>query len=210
MASELILIRHGETAWNREKIFRGRADVPLSERGQRQADRLALALRHESIEAVYTSPLTRTRETADRLGRALGLQPKVDAGIIAIEFGAWSGCTDVEVAEKAPDLYRVWNTSPERVRFPDGECLAGVSERALRSVESAATAHEGTVAVVSHRVPLKLVVLGLLGLGPAHFWHVRLNTASVTRFANNDGRWVLYALNDVSHLQELGGQEIDF
>jgi broad specificity phosphatase PhoE len=208
--TRIILIRHGETKSNRETRFRGLDDVPLSERGVRQAASLASALAGSGVGALYTSPLLRARETAEPLGRALGVEPVVADAFTDLDFGEWTGRTLDEVREEWPDLWRTWVTSPERAALPGGGSLEDVRLRASsRLREVASSAGTKGVAVVSHRVVLKLVVLDALGLGPEGFFRLRVDPASVTEIVCDGGR-VLARLNDCSHLRGTASFGPDF
>src|SRR3989337_2728452 len=101
----LILVRHGESEWNRIGRYQGQADAPLSDLGLRQADALANRLRHEQIDAIYTSPLQRARKTAEAIAR---FHPEIpfteDPGLHEIHHGEWQGLLAHEVREKYPEL----------------------------------------------------------------------------------------------------------
>ncbi len=209
---EILVIRHGETAWNREEVFRGRADVPLSERGREQARLLAEAVREQPVRAVYSSPLARARETAAPLAEALGLEVTLDNRLIDMSFGEWEGRPRAEVEKEESGLYQTWLTEPARFRAPGGESLSDVLARAWPALEEIAARHaEAAAAVVSHRVVCKLLLCAALGVGEASFWRVRVDTASVSTLSAADGGWVVARVNDTHHLAGLGeGDRSDF
>ncbi len=208
----IFVIRHGETAWNREEIYRGRLDVALSERGRQQARLLADALRDEPIRAVFSSPLSRTRETAKPLAEALGLGVSIDERLIDMSFGEWEGRPRAEVARAEPDLHHTWLTQPARFRAPGGESLSDVLARAWPALQEIAERHaEGGAAVVSHRVVCKLLLCAGLGVGEAGFWRVRVDTASVSLLEASGGLWAVARVNETHHLAALGeGDRSDF
>ncbi|NOZ20927.1 MAG: histidine phosphatase family protein [Planctomycetes bacterium] len=199
----LILIRHGETDWNRDKIFRGRADIPLGDRGLKQAERVGEALKDRALEAVYTGPLQRCVQTATPIAARRQITLATLDAVTDIDYGDWQGEPETVVREEYPDLFRQWETTPEGVTFPNGEGLEDVRKRSLPAILDVAARHDGEVAVVSHRVVLKVVILGLLGLGVEKFWSVRLDTCSLTLFDISKHRTILARLNDVSHLAGL-------
>lgn len=208
---EMILVRHGETTLNREKMYRGLMDVPLSETGLRQAELLADCLGHEKIEAVYSSPLRRAVQTAKPLARGLGMEIETIAGLTDMDFGEWQGLTSVEVREKYPEHYRNWQDAPGNVRIPGGESLGDVTDRVTPFLEDAvARAAEKKMVIVSHRVVLKVIVCHRLGLTNASFWNFKLDTAGITRFRVEGGRTVLTGFNDTAHLGGLGASSSDF
>jgi probable phosphoglycerate mutase len=202
---EVLIIRHGETAWNREEVFRGRADVPLSERGHKQAQLLAEALRNAGIEAVYSSPLVRATATAAPLAELLALQVVTEGRLIDMSFGEWEGRARTELEQAEPQLYRTWHEAPKQFRAPGGECLSEVLARAWPTFEEIAQRHDsGRVAIVSHRVVCKLLLCAAVGVGEEGFWRLRVDTASISAVEKNADGWVVTRLNDTHHLRGLG------
>lgn len=199
MTTRLLLVRHGETVWNVDEVYRGRADVPLSDTGKRQAELLGRRLQHEGVTALRTSPLTRAAETAAAIGRRTGVAVEVDSDLNDLDCGEWEGLSDREVKEKYPDLRQRWLSEPHLVRLPGGESLDDVSARVQR-VLVAALSELGVVVLVSHRVVHKVAICTLLGLDNSHFWDVRLDVAGITEFECSTRRRVLVRRNDVSHL----------
>ena len=100
---EIILARHGETDWNAEEVFRGRADIELNGRGRRQAEMLAGSLSEAKLEAVYSSPLQRARDTAEAVARRHQLKVAVSPGLIDCDFGQWQG---LQLKEVKVDIQR--------------------------------------------------------------------------------------------------------
>ena len=201
--STLILIRHGETDWNRDRIFRGRADIPLGERGKQQAERTGEALKDRRLEAIYTSPLLRSAQTAEAIARRQEAEITEVDDITDIDYGDWQGKALKDVMEQYPEVCALWESAPHEARIPGGECLGELSDRSSPAVQRLVGSHRGKIAVVSHRVVLKVVILGLLGLGVESFWNLRLDTCGITIFEILEGRNVLISFNDVSHLTGL-------
>ncbi|MBN1458401.1 MAG: histidine phosphatase family protein [Armatimonadetes bacterium] len=209
---QVILIRHGETGWNREEVFRGRADVELSERGKEQARLLSETLRANPIEGVYSSPLSRAAATARPLAEALGLDVVADERLTDMSFGEWEGRPRTEVEQTDAARYRTWLAEPQMFRAPGGESLADVLARTWPALGEIAARHrDGCAAVVSHRVVCKLLLCVAFGAGEAAFWRLRLDTASISRLHTSDDHWVVTSLNDTHHLVEIGeGDRADF
>jgi broad specificity phosphatase PhoE len=198
---EIILARHGETAWNTAEIFRGRADVPLSDVGLAQAERLGEHLSGEKIDIIYSSPLSRAVQTAGAIAHRQGLVVKTIANIIDIDFGEWQGLSSREVRERYPELYQDWRDTPEQVRMPAGESLEDVRSRAMPFLEDAVTrCGEGKIVLVSHRVVNKVLICALLRLDNSSFWNIKLDTGGISRFVFDGGRVVLTSHNDTSYL----------
>jgi broad specificity phosphatase PhoE len=208
----IYLVRHGETAWNRDEVFRGRADVPLSSRGREEAGLLAESLGRQPIVAAYTSPLARALDTARPAADRLGVPVTVDPRLADMSFGEWEGKALADVRARWPELHQIWTADPTRFRAPDGESLADVLGRAWPALEELADRHRGqAILLVSHRVVCKLLVCAALGVGEEGFWRVRLDTASVSLLAHGQAGWQVTRLNDTSHLRPLGeGGHLDF
>jgi broad specificity phosphatase PhoE len=209
---EIILARHGETAWNAAGIFRGRADVPLSDNGVGQAERLAQYLNAEKIDVVYSSPLQRAVRTAGAIARRQGLEVNTVENLNDMDFGAWQGLTEKEVSQKYPELYQDWLDTPEQVRLPGGETLADVRGRAMPFVEDAVLrCGNGKMVLVSHRVVNKVLICALLGLDNSSFWNIKLDTGGITRFICEGDRVVLTSHNDTCYLNKVSTvPSIDF
>lgn len=199
----LYLIRHGETAWNRDKIFRGRYDVPLSDRGLAQAETLPAAFERIKLEAIYSSPLVRAQQTAAPLATAQGLGIETVDAVTDIDYGDWTTVAEADVKQRYPSMLDQWQNAPEAVTFPNGESLRDVALRTADAVQRIAGKHFESAAIASHRVPLKMIVLTLLGLGPADFWRVRLDTCGISAFEIDEDGATLVKLNDTAHLGEM-------
>ncbi len=133
MTTRLLLVRHGETVWNVDEVYRGRADVPLSDMGKRQAELLGRRLQHEGVTALRASPLVRAAETAAAIGRRTGVAVEVDSDLNDLDCGEWEGLSDRESRRKYPDLRQRWLSEPHLVRLPGGSrsrCLGARSARA--------------------------------------------------------------------------------
>ena len=196
----IYLVRHGQTAWNREEVFRGRADIPLNEIGRKEALLTGEYLEKVKASAIYSSPLSRAVETAEAISRYQGKEVLISDGLIDIDFGRWQGVSHEEVKEKFGDLYRQWKDAPHLVRFPGGETLEDVRERVLRGIDEILPDHgDETLVMVSHRVVNKTLLCGLLGLDNSHFWQIGQDTGCINILEFAEG-FTLRLLNDTSHL----------
>ena len=201
--TELILVRHGETVWNVEKIYRGRADVDLDEVGIKQAELLGKYLSNWKLEAIYSSPLKRALATANIIARYHKIGVYIADGLIDFDYGEWQSLPEQEVRRSYPALLDKWHNNPHEVRIPDGERLADVRERAAGIVDNVLSKYEGSVVLVSHRVVNKVLICSLLGLDNSYFWNIKQDVSGITIFNYVDGRFVLTKHNDTSHLKEL-------
>lgn len=199
--TRLFIVRHGQTAWNKEKVFRGRVDVPLNEQGIKEAEAVAEALKNEDISVIYSSPLSRAVQTAEPTAKLKGLEIIKLDGITDMNFGVWEGRRLEDVEKEDMDKYRMWVERPAELLIPNGETLKEVQNRALNAVKEIIDKHPSqTVMLVSHRVVCKLLVLGLMGLGPDKFWNIQQDTACINLFAVKDGRTIMFKTNDTCHL----------
>jgi len=181
--TRFVLVRHGQTEWNRVERFRGRADIPLNETGLAQAKALARRLASWAIAAVYTSPLQRTRETGKAIARQLGLEVEPLEGLLDIDYGALQGLTPEEAEQRYPDIYRQWLREPHLVHFPQGESLAQLRERVLESLRELTESHQGeTVVLVGHKIMNKVLLCAVLGLDNSHIWQIEQDEAAVNIF----------------------------
>lgn len=208
----IILIRHGETDWNREQVFRGRIDVALNEVGVTQARAVQESLKDTEIDGIYSSPLSRAFETATIVGENRNVAVRGEEGFIDIDFGAWQGLSHQKVKEEYKDLYETWLAQPDLVTFPDGESLKEVRIRSMESLEEVIKNNpEKTLALVSHRVVLKVLLCTILGLELSRFWYLRQDTCAINRVEYKDGNYFLTLLNDTGHLREVqGASVVDF
>ncbi|MFC1925629.1 histidine phosphatase family protein [Chloroflexota bacterium] len=204
--TRIIVIRHGQTAWNEGEgeRFRGRADVELDEKGIRQAGATAERAARWKIDAIYSSPLKRTLSTAEPLAVLLKLPVQPLEGLLDIDYGKWQGLSLKEAAADDSRLYELWLESPHLATFPRGENLEQVQKRVVAALESLLPGHpEQTIVLVSHKVVCKVLLCYLLGLDNSHFWQVQQDTCAINRAEMGDGRPVVTLLNDTCHLEGL-------
>lgn len=210
--TEIILVRHGQTPWNKDKIFRGTVDIPLNDTGREEARLAGEWLKGETLHAAYTSPLSRSRDTAEAIARPHGLAVADLPGLGDLNYGDWQGLPLSEVKVKYADLYRQWETAPHTVRFPKGETLDEVRARALAGVEEVVQRHPGQVVLLSaHRAVNKVLIAAIIGLDNSHFWRIGQDTTAINRFRRTGPVWEILLVNDTCHLRGLArGPYVDF
>jgi broad specificity phosphatase PhoE len=198
----ILLVRHGQTAWNREERFRGQIDLPLDDTGLQQAEAMARRISQNwQPDAIYASSLQRALQTAASIARACGLHTIIDDGLLDINYGDFAGLTPEETRNRYPELARAWQQSPQSVQFPNGESLAEVRSRAEADMREMVAAHPNqTVVVVTHVVVCRLLLCSLLGLDNDHFWQFEPATASLSIFEISMRGGVLRSFNDTCHL----------
>ena len=206
-ATTILLIRHGETDWNRRRIFRGTVDVPLNDTGRAQARLLAEALKPRRIHAAYSSPLQRATETAQIALDGHHIDVQIDDRLQDFCYGEWGGLEEAEVAERRPDQFDLWMTHPEKARPPGGSTLQEVHDAAFSAMEEIAARHKGqTAALFAHRVVNKVLVLAALGLGLERFPLIRQDNCCLNEFQRTDGGYIMVSLNDTSHITRGRGE----
>lgn len=204
----LLLVRHGETDWNRQKRFQGQIDVPLNDTGRVQADQAAEFLKAIPIRYAVTSPMLRPKETAEIiLQHHPAVQLELEDNLQEISHGLWEGKLEAEIEQEFPGELQRWQRSPETVQMPEGENLHQVWERAIAAwdaiVQTAMNRPEpGITMVVAHDAINKAILCYVLGLGPENFWSFKQGNGavSVIDYDGPDSPSVLTAMNITAHL----------
>lgn len=200
----VILVRHGQTEWNKEEIYRGWTDIELNQNGEKQARLLAKYLSDVDITAIYSSPLKRAVKTAEIIATQHNISTKIAPELKDLHYGEWEGLSHKTVKEKYPALYTQWQKSPEKVKIPGGESLIEIRDRVMGLMNGFITEEKGTWVLVSHRVPIKVLICALLGLDNSHFWNIKIDNCGITTFIYEYSRFVLTRHNDTSFLSTLG------
>lgn len=202
MATTILLVRHGETAWNRDKIFRGTHDIPLNDNGREQAKLAAKALISCKIDFAYTSPLSRAAETAKIVLEPHSVEASIHEGLLDFDYGNWTGQKDVDVAKKWPEEHVAWSSWPDSLRIPGGDTLKEVFNRAFGCMEEIAEKHDDqTVAFFAHRVVNKLIVIGVLGIGLDRFPFIMQGNCCVNKFERTKKGYIIDFINDTAHIR---------
>lgn len=203
----VILIRPGETDWNRQGRWQGWVSTPLSAHGVRQAEALANFVRNIGMSALYTSDLRRALQTADCLASRLGYAPVPDERLRERAIGAWQGLTVDEMREWYPDEYGRLLTDAENFRIPGGESRADVRARMRAAFDAIISRENGdTVGILSHTTAIKALLDDVLpNYNPQE---LTLDNTSVTTIRRVDGGWELVAADDTTHLEGLESKAV--
>ena len=140
--TKVYLVRHGQTAWNLEEVFRGHMDIPLDDTGKKEVHLAGEALKDEPIHAIYSSPLSRSMETAENIAKFQNIPVTPLEAIIDISYGDWEGVSLDDVRVKYPDLYTLWLREPHKVTFPNGESLEQVRTRTMAAINTLIEKHQ--------------------------------------------------------------------
>ncbi len=204
--ARIILVRHGETNWNREGRFQGQIDIPLNETGKKQALAANKLLNKTSFQKVYSSSMSRPIETAKII---LENHPPIKIehqhDLIEIGHGLWEGKLESEISSSWPDLLKAWKESPQIVQMPEGENINEVSFRAKRCWEKICKdlSPNETALVVAHDAVNKTILCDLLGLSTSDIWKIKQGNGGVTIvdvLNIDDTPNIVITLNYTSHL----------
>jgi phosphoserine phosphatase len=200
----LLLVRHGETDWNRAGKFQGQIDVPLNDNGREQSRRAAELLKDIKLDFAISSSMLRPKETAEIILKYhTGLQLELRHELREISHGLWEGTFESEIEASYPGLLEQWKTNPETVQMPEGENLQQVWQRAIASWQDIVKSVSGTGIVVAHDAINKAILCHLFGLEPKHFWKFKQGNGAVSVIDyphGPEGLPVLQAMNVTTHL----------
>ena len=198
---QLILVRHGQTNWNKEYRVQGQADLPLNASGKAQADAIARALRHETIDAVYSSPLSRAFETAQAIDEFHQAGITTLDGLKELDTGETDGLYYPNLKKEYASFFEMWSTDARAARFPGGESLPELQERVWEAIQSIiASNHSNSVVVASHFFALLTLICRVLDLDLSDFRKLNISVASISKveFLENKSRLVCF--NETCHL----------
>jgi len=209
----LLLVRHGETEWNRQTKFQGQIDVPINDNGRQQSQKTAELLKDVQIDFAVSSPMLRPKETAEIILKYHpSVQLELQAGLREISHGLWEGKLEAEIEQTYPGELRRWREEPDKIQMPEGENLQQVWERSVETWQSILESVENQIKtglVVAHDATNKVLLCHILGLEPEHFWNFRQGNGAVSVIDYPQGLAglpVLQAMNITSHL---GGGVLD-
>lgn len=201
LAGKIILARHGETDWNREKRIQGGAsNPPLNEEGRRQAESLALRLSQYKIQAIYSSPLKRALETAEAIAGYHQIEIVVEPSLREIEAGVLEGVTTNELGKLFSEILTKDGVSK---KVPGGESLAELQERSWGIIQHLRQKYaDGDLVVVSHYFAILSIICSVLMLPLSHITRLRLDTGSISVINLDNQTARLELFNDTGYLMK--------
>lgn len=197
---KLILVRHGETLWNKEGRVQGSSDIPLSVVGFDQAQKLALSIQDINIKAIYSSPIKRAYQTAQMIHEIHNVPIYLEPGLMEMDQGDFEGLTFQELKRSGKDFLERWMEDPAAVTMPNGESLAGLQKRAWPVVENIIDRNENAL-IVSHNFTIAVLLCRIQNIGLSQFRKVCVGTASKTFVSFQNGAASIDLLNDRTHLE---------
>ena len=200
--AKVILVRHGETDWNRSRrIQGGNSDTQLNQEGRQQAESLALRLKVEKIQAIYSSSLQRAQDTAQAIARYHQLPVGIEPSLKEIEVGELEGVSIAEVGKHLSQLLTRYSQGVELLKIPGGESLAEVQQRVWGTIQRLVDRHhDGTLIVVSHYFSILTAVCSVLNLSLSQVVRLRLNPGSISILTFDEQAPRLILFNDTCHL----------
>jgi broad specificity phosphatase PhoE len=203
----LVIVRHGHTALNDGDRFRGRTNTPLDAQGLREAEVTAQAIcARWKLSAVYTSSVSRAHVTGEIIGKPFGLPAIDEPGILDMDYGEWTGLTFEEARAHDPEAYRLCFERSSAFRAPGGESFEELRERSVAAVKAIAQRHAGqTVAIVTHNVINRVILLGFLEMSTDHFWRIRQGTCAINVLAYDGRLFYIEQINDTCHTRHMIG-----
>jgi len=201
-AARLILIRHGESTWNRERRIQGQLDPPLSEQGHEQARRVAGRLARRQVQALYTSDLLRASQTAAPIAATLGMEARPMKELREIFLGEWEGVHADELGQRFPEAWDAWTREPSWDIVPGGEGAPAFERRVVAALDRLFQDHShGDAIVVTHGGVIQIALHQVLGRPSHGLFPFRISNGSVTIVERRNGRMVIATVNDTSHLE---------
>jgi broad specificity phosphatase PhoE len=213
MATWIYLVRHCQTVWNEEGRLCGSSDVPLSDEGLVQAQKLVARLKDIGIASIYSSPLLRARQTAEAIAAHHRVEVKIEPELREIDYGDWEGLKVADVLEQFPELEKLRREEPMKFAAPNGEPMRQFAKRVISAIQRVAASHaDETICVVAHQTVNRFILCWILqSPHPAHcilsptdfrFWRqLRQDPACVNLLqVREDGLWRVCLVNDTCHL----------
>ncbi|MDO8722476.1 MAG: histidine phosphatase family protein [Syntrophales bacterium] len=195
---KLILVRHGETIWNKEHKIQGITDIGLNERGIEQAKKLACSLQKEELDAIITSPLRRAYDTAQAIGKYHDISITVEEDLQELNAGELEGLTWPEL-DKYPEFFGKWKLDHASVAMPNGESLVEVQNRVWPVIQRISETFQNAL-IVSHSFVIISILCKIQNLNLSHSANLRIGASSKTCVDIENGSGTVLYFNDTEHL----------
>jgi broad specificity phosphatase PhoE len=203
MTATVLLIRHGTTQSNMNKVYTALSDEDISSQGRAQIARLSHRLKRERIDAVYSSPLQRTRTVAELVAREHHLDYMIVDDFKEIDFGEWEGRSKEEVQKKWPELWDQLMRDPGKITLPGGESFRAAMERAVDAFEGVVKNNlEKCIAIITHDIIIKMIVLHVLNAPTSIYHHFQVDCSSLSKIIVKNGVGRVMYLNEVFYLDK--------
>lgn len=219
---DILIIRHGETDWNVENRCQGWMDIPLNANGKSQTLDTLRAIKNINISKIYSSPLIRAYEMANKISKSKKIPLFILDELKEINFGIWEGKKLDFIKQKSQNLYKIWLSRPEEIRFPQGENLKNFSLRVIKvfnkiirenlkiskeiklpSSISRNLSEKAKILIISHGMVNRIILCKILGLSIGQFRYFSNDNASISEITvNSQGKMAIKKINDTCHLRK--------
>jgi len=204
-----VLVRHGQSTWNREHRIQGQLDPPLSPEGLRQAELLGVRLAGRELAGFYASDLKRAFETAQAIGALVRVQPEAMTSLREIYLGEWEGLRTEEIEQRFPEAWAAWVEEPDWDVVPGGEGAANFETRVASALDEIFRRHQhGDVLVVTHGGVIQVALHRVVGRPSRGLFPFKIQNASITLLEKRDGRMLVGGVNDIAHLENAFVMEV--
>lgn len=203
--TRIILVRHGETPYNKAARYQGWVDIPLNETGIKQAELLAESLKDVPIDVFISSPLQRAYLTTQKVAELHGMQLEyTDPRLREINFGDWAGKYIADLRKKYPEQFAVWTKKPWLMIFPNGESLQDMQDRGRAALNDAVARYPGkTIFIGAHSFFNIAMICSVLNIDLDNFTQISQMNTCVNVFEYQDGFWKVITINSIAHLNRL-------
>lgn len=203
--TRIILVRHGQTDYNKTDRYQGFLDIPLNETGLAQADQLAESMKNIPIDVFIASPLKRAYVTTEKCAVAKGMKISyTDDRLKEINYGRWAGHYKKEIAQKEPAATKVWEQEPWKMQLPEGESLQQLAQRYRAALDDAVARYPGkTIFIGAHSKGNMAVLCDVLGIGLEHYNQFEQDNTCVNVLEYKNGQWKLVLMNSIAHTGKL-------
>ena len=198
---KLILVRHGETDFNRDGRIQGRGTLPLNSTGLAQAAAAGQAVSSEMPFRLYSSPLVRAMQTAESISEAARVTAVPLEGVEELDTGEFEGLTGPQLRQRFPEIMASWDSDPGSTQMPGGESLGQLQDRAWKAVTDVARANpDWKVVIVTHNFPIQTLICRALDVPLVNFRRLSVALGSITRMEFSDRNASLVSMNETWHL----------
>jgi broad specificity phosphatase PhoE len=197
---KLFLVRHGQTKW-RKIGFLSYTDLELIKKGISQAKKIALKLKSEKIDRIYSSPLKRCRQTAEIVGKELGLKVFLAPELKEVNFGIFEGLSLEEAKKKYPELFLARQRDKWNFRIPRGESYKDAAKRVLKFLKKLSDKKIQNVILITHVTIIKILLRLFSNLSMEEIDQIRFSPTSLTILERKNKKFRVLAINDISHLK---------
>ncbi len=198
--TEIMLIRHMETEWNEQLRYIGRTDLSLSDFGRENAVRLKKFLGDTKFKKLYSSSLKRARETAAIIDTSQNLELESLENLSEVDFGDWEGLTHPEILDSFKEEMNSWLNDPSKEQIPGGENWSEFENRVLSEFNRILAANkEGTIAIVTHAGPIKVILGNILDVPPKRYWQIFQDKGAINTIRVEKGRRWIVTVNDTCY-----------